>query len=1072
MPAWGPPQGDEVQFPFVVAWSVPTGDDVAFAFTLGSQTVADVTLGDQSAYGTAVFVADDTLRAYPSGFESSVAGEPTLVPGPATLLSAGFDSAAFGTTLVYNFTQYFTARTIEDGAFGTPALYNYTRYLELSGIASPPGSGPNGDRQVPSPAIEYWTRILNLDTRGIAAPTEQFPTTHHVAFYYQYVDFAGRGVSAGSPGTPLIAYAVRYIEPPFIASNIFGAHNIARMQYITITGWESSSVSEDHQLDINLQRLTHLSGASDPAEYGDTQVRNQREIIYPWSIPADDPGFPIVFNLTQQLYVQPYMNTNSDPTEWPDYSPFVENKNRVLGPSPWQSSRFSIIGNIIENKAVPLYPAGLDATLWGPETFIAYRIRTLPLDGWDSFYSSQYTVVYNDARVLAASGWTSSAFGTPTQVINLNRGVTQHSGWVGYEFGTPFIAYAVRTINSGLFYDVNLGGGIPTVRLNPYPIAPAGIDSYRTGGHTTYIFFNIAYAKSANVFAYPRVGEPIVENRNKTLTVFPSDQSLYGQARVFNYNTHITITAGDLQLWGAHLIRERTGRITAAPTSVPVFSVTHQVRNAIPDPPAQQRVEPDGIFIGLLSSPGIIPSPTFNYISVFVDGLAAGGFGTPAFSTNALKPGSIIDLAQVGTPTVIFTQFAYPHGIPWPRAGNENADGSMGESDLQAHEAKPTLFPHTIYAPASDQATAQAVRNHPPNNPHAIDTYVFVSGNHFGDPVVSNYYREIGPVPVHGTPPYSSRFGNPALELGLKYVYPYPIRSLRTGLPVLLNVPQYITFEWYGGWLSEEIPEPNIAHAIVRYMPSPAGLDATEWGTHNVELFNREVALTGIPHRGNPQQDLTNPWGVPLVGFPRVYALDGFDATLWSFVHRVEHKIRNVYPAGWDSFADTQWGLSDWSDRMRVRRTNPPGGIAGIASTTGVGVPDVSHFTRTIVGRGISGYNAGTHAVTAQATLVPDGWDSLEVGDIDRWEADKIKPHGDDLSTMGTPRMMHTLSPAGVSDIVFNAPRIAVPAYPLGIPAIAFAGPTVFDLWGCNNRVVTALPVVTSQTVPQPVVTQ
>lgn len=965
------------------------------------------------------------------------------ITGPHTVATVGFSSSSFG-----NATAYLDDRLVAPG-----------------GIAPPPDTGPNEFRQIPEPWVSFWTRTL-LPT-GIAAPP--FPTTHAVTHEVQFVDFAGNGLHTWSPGNARIDFVVRYIEPPFIASNIFGVHNIARMQYVTISGWESSFLSEDHQLDINLQHLTHHNGVSDPAEYGDTQVRNQREILRPWSIPAEDPGFPIVFNLTQQLLVQPYMDTNSDPTEWPDYSPFVENRNRVLGPSPWQSSRFSIIGNIIENKADPLYPAGFDATLWGSETFIAYRIRTLPFDGWDSFYSSQYTVVYNDARILAAAGWVSSALGVPTQVINLNRGVTQHSGWLGYEFGTAFIAYAIRTIGSGLFYDVP--SGFPTVRLNPYPIAPAGIDSYRTGGHALAIHFNIVYAKSGNVFTNPRVGEPIVENHNKTLTVFPSDQSLYGQARVFNYNTHITITAGDLQVWGAHLIRDRTGRITVAPSAVPVFPVTHRARNVIPDPPAQQRVEPEGIFIGLESQPGIIPSPTFNYISVFPDGLSPGMFGTPELTTNAIKPGSIIDLAQVGEPTFLFTQFAYPYGVPWPRAGNPGSDGSIGESDLIAHETMPRLSPHTIYAPSSDQATAQARLNHPANNPHAIDAFVFVSDNRFGDPIISNYYREIGPVPVHGSPPYSSRFGNPALDLGLKYVYPYPIRSLRTGLPVLFNVPQYITFEWYGGWLSEEIPEPDVDHAVIRYMPSPAGLDATLWGGHNVELLNREVAPAGIPHRGNPQQDLTNPWGVPLVGYPRVYTIGGLDATLWSLVHRVEHRVRSVYPAGWDSFEDTQWRLSDWSDRMRVRRTNPPGGIVGIAPTNGVGVPGVSHYTRTVFGRGPSGYASGWHAVTATAAVAPFGWDSLEVGDIDEWEAGKIKPYGDDLSSMGTPRLIHPLYPAGVYDHAVGDPRVGSSLRLMGIPTIGFDGPSVTDEFGCNTRVVTPLPVLSQQVVSQPVMT-
>jgi hypothetical protein len=1044
MPAWGPPQGDEVQFPFVVAWSAPAGNEVAFAFApsvayvYGSGFVS-------SDFGTLEIALDLTQFLYSSGFESSGFGALVATPGAVTLSVPGADYSVLGTHVVFNFAQY----------------------VELGGIAPPPDTGPNSDRQLPSPTIEYRTKILDLDTRGIGAPA--FPTTHYVAFYTQYVDLAGRGPDGWASGTPQVAFAVRYIEPPFIASNVFGSHVVARTQSLTVTGWESSFISTAHELAINLQRLLHHSGVADQAEYGDTHVRNQHEILQPQTILSGEPGFPIVYNLDRYLLVQPYMDTNSDPTGWPDYGPFVENRNRVLGPSGWQSSRFSIIGNFIENAADPVYPAGLDATLWGQDTFVSHYTRYVDPASWEEFHATHYTIVYNDARVISATGWGSSTLGIPAQVINLNREVRQHTGWVGYEFGTPFAAYAVRTVFQGVFNDVP--SGFPTVRLNPYPIAPVGIDSYRTGGHDVAEHFNIVFAHSTNVHPTQWVGEPIVENRNKTLRVFPSDQSLFGLARVYNYDTHITITAGDLSVWGSHLIRDRTLTIVVAPASIPVIAVSHRVRNDTPDPPATQRIEPESVIIGLLANPGIVSEPVLSRIAVFPDGIAAGAFGAHAVSNNMIRPGSIIDLAQVGTPTLLFTQFLFPFGLPWPRAGNENADGSMGESDLLAHEAVPRFTPHTVYAPAADQATAQARRNHPPNTPHAIDAFTFPDGNRLGMPIVSNQNREIGPVPVHPSPPHSSRFGDPTLTLSIQYVYPFPLRSLRTGLPVILNVPQYITFEWYGGWLSEEIGDTTVAHAVIRYMPTPGGFESSSWGAHTVDLFNREVAPQGIPHRGNPQEGFTNPWGEPLVGFPRMYTVGGLDATLWSLAHRVEHRIRSVYPSGWDSYADTQDDLSGWSDRMRVRRTNPPGGLQGIAPSTGVGTPDVSHYTRTVFSRGPSGYASGWHRVTATAAILPSGWDSLEVGDIDEWEEGKIKPHGDDLSSVGIPRMGHPLYPGSFYDHAIGDSRVGSIVHFLGIPAIGFDGPSVTDEFGCNNRVVTPLPVLSQQVVPQPVVT-
>lgn len=1045
--------GDQIGFAFSKPFAQRVGDQIGFAFGVSDVQEIEVTGWQSAAFGDAFVSADSVQAIEPEGWLSSVFGGTAVTPGLATITPVGFSPMVFG------------GHQIVNTAFG----------IFPGGIAPPPSTGPNSLRQIPDPWVSFWTRVLNVHNYGIPVPTNQIPLTHVVAFEIQFIDLAGRGIDSWASGTARIEFAFREIAPPFIASMIFGTPNVARIQVIDVAGWESSFISHNHQLDINLQRIFHHSGEADPAEYGATHARNQFEVLSPQAILPQTPGFPVVFNYTQQLFVQPYMGSNSDPTQWPTYYPFVENQHRYLGPSGWQSSRFSVIGNIVENTAAPLHPPGLDATLWGPETFIAYRIRHVYPEGWDSFYNTQYTVIHNDAVVLAPQGWASSSFGRPDPVLNLNREVRHHSGPTGPSWGVPFIAPAVRTVFPGLFYDVP--SGFPEVRLNPYPVAPTGIDSYRTGGHDVRERFNIVYPASTNVPSVPRIGEPIVENRNKTLYVFPSDQALYGLARIFNYNTYITATAGETLRWGSHLISYRTKTLVPAPIGAPLISVFHQVRNEIPDPPAPQRVEPGSIFIGTLANPGIVPAPAFNYATIFPGGFASVLYGAPTVTRNAIEPGSIIDLAQVGIPTLLFTQYCYPHGIPWPRMGPANPDGSVGESDLLAHQAKPRITPHTVYAPYGDQATAQARLNHPTSAPHVIDEYTFPAGIRFGYPDVSNQYRTIGPVPNHAGSTGlagSSRVGLGAeVTLRLRYVYPFPIRSFRSGLPVFLNVPQYIGFEWPGGWSSSVVGDATVAFPYVQAMPAPQGFEATLWGNTMVSLFNREVSPQGIPHRGNPQQGFTNPWGLHLVGFPREYVLGGFEATLWG-THRVEHRIRNLYAFGWDSYADTLFDISDWADRMRVTRRNPPGGVAGISSDAAFGLPIVTFYMQTILGRGVASYVSGSHIVRASSHISPTGWVSSAFGDIDEWEAGKIKPHGDDLSAVGYPRLLHPIAPEGIdlgnTTKRVGEPTMGVPIYVFGMPPIGFDGPSVSNPYGCTNRVVTPLPVLSAQDVPTPAI--
>ena len=1014
-----PPEGNKVALNFGPVYTPPAGNKVGLEFAPGGAPPGD---------GQYVF---------PDGWASSGVGQ-VLVTG--TLITPAGWLSSF---------------------VPVPTVANTARVIGGPGIAPPPQTGPNSGRQIPSPWVSFRTRYLTPG--GIAVPTKQIATTHVVAFDTQFIDLAGRGPNPWATGNARVEYAVRYIAPPFIASNVFGSHNVARIQVAAPIGWESSFLSENHELDINLQRVFHHSGEADPTGYGATHIRNQFEVLYPSGWLSQNINFPVVYNLDQYLFVQPYMDTNSDPTQWPSYAPFVENKTRTLGPGGWQSSRFSVIGNIIENTAAPLLPPGLDATIWGSDTFIAHRIRYVGPEGWDSFYNTQYTVIYNNAAVLAPQGWGSAQVGTPEQVINLNRTVRHIFPYGGETVGTAFIAYRVRTVHPNLFYDVP--SGFPEVRFNPHPIAPDGIAPPQFGGHTVYEHFTIAYPKSTNVHAVPWVGEPIVENRNKTLRVFPSDQSLYGLAKVFNYITHLTITAGELTAWGSHLISYRTRTTTVAPISVPVFSVTHRIRNVIPDPPARQLIEPNSVIIGLEGNPGIVPSPRIRLATIYAPSLSeVSTVGQHRVWRNAIElQRGIFTLDQLGTPTLIFTQYCYPAPLPL-----NLPVGVRGDSDT--FSTKPRVTPHTIYAPSSDQATQQAINNHSGGG-HIID-YFAVKG--FGRPDVSNQYRTIGPVPTHYGWSPTSRFGGAAVELRKRYVFPSPVRSLRFGPILFLDVPQYVNLDSSHNGISplNDFGQHTVAPPPVVVTPEvkPSGFVATLWGTHRFELFIRTVSPQGIPHRGNPQQGLTNPWGLPLVGFPRIYQWGGYVLTLWGNTW-VSHKNRELPVEGWNSLSLEDDDLGSFADRMRVRRRNPSDGIIGIGPDSAVGNHTVTHSVRTILSRGISGYNSGDHIVKTASFVLPAGWDSLEVGDIDRWEAGKIKPHGDDLSIMGTPRMLSPLRPSGPADGVVGAPRIGVPLYPLGILEIGFAGPSVSNPFGCTNRVVTPLPVLSQQNVPQPVVT-
>lgn len=1064
-----------------MAYTPPVGDKVALDFAGGPYTPP---VGDKVAldFGSGTPVGD-TRYLFPLAWESSTLG--SLQVTGVRLTPSGWQSSAFGSVSVVN-----AAKAAYPG-----------------GIAPPPSTGTNEFRQVPSPWISFWTRTLDLGTpsRGIGPPA--FPTNHIVAFEIQTLDLAGRGINSAQYGTNVrVEFTSRSVYPFSITSQAIGTALVARVQVVQPSGWANATSFGAHQLDINLQRVLLVGHSiAAPTITDQHQFRNAFEYVRPQHWESLQFNFPVVYNLKQEVFVSKYAS-DADPTAWPPYYPFVENKIRYLRPSGWVSSRFSVIGNIVENGARALYASGWDSFSVGPSSFIAHSTRYLGAQGWDSFYSTQYHVAYNNAKLVLQTGWGSSVVGNPAQVLNLNRTVTHHSGPSDGFYGIPFVAFRVRSVLQRPFADPFWP--VPEIRLNPYPIAPAGIAPPPSTAPSVREHFNILGPTSANVHSVPWVGEPFIRNRNMTVAVYPSDQSLYGRPRVFNYNTNLTgVSGGDMAAWGPVLVSYRTKTLYPAPISLPVFPVLHRIKNDAPDPPAVQRAIVPSVNINGDGTAGFVPKPTMNYLSVFPLGFRSSTFGVATAKNNGIVVPSMVNVDNFGVPYMVGAQYAFPSSIPRSIAivPGQPIPATYGDSDdywtknLQAGYEWPRLSPHIVYAPRGDMATGQAIRNNPPfpePEYHAIDGripagYGLTRNPFFGETWVSLKLRTIGPAPNHSNPntdklsPSSVVSPNATVVLKQRWLFPTGIRSLRFGRIVFWGVPQYITLDaeqngippgdayirGSGGVLYPPNNHTVFFKPLFNRPVYPAGSNMLAVGTHDVQNFNRLVYPVGIPHRGNPQQGLTSPWGTPLVGYPRKYSLGGYEFTLWGNTW-VSHYTRYVGAQGWRSSTLEDYPISGFNDRMRVRYLPRHVSGASVGESLRIGGATVDFGQRSVIAHGFSGYNAGKTVVTSSCVILPAGWDSSEYGDIDRWEAGKVKAHGDDLSAVGAPKLRHPVRPPSFNGAVVGDQRFGFVVYATGLPPIGFAGPSVTDPFGCSMRVVSPLPILSQEFVPLPVVTR
>lgn len=720
--------------------------------------------------------------------------------------------------------------------------------------------------------------------------------SHHVAFYYQFVDQAGQGAGPETFGAAFVDYRVRYLFPTFIAGTSYGTPLVGRQQTLTLTGISPGLIPNIHSLEDFSNKIKVNNGSADPALYGIATLRNQRDILYVqnnyWI--AEQFSTPRVYNKSQFVSPFPYQNTNGDPAGYGSLT--IINRNRVLTTFGHQDSRFSFYAADVYNNARAIQPIGI-TTLWGT-ALVAYRNRTVVPTGFDAFYSGPYHIVYNLARIVSTVGFREDTLGLPV-VFNRNRTVKQFFPYEGGTFGTPFVAYRIRYVGPFPFNDIP--AAYPEVRFNPYPVRPLGIDSYRTGGHDLYIHFNIVAPKSVNVPIDPTIGQPLIENRNKTIGPYAYEQTTFGSSTIQNHKRYILASVGNTNVFGLTLVEDARRRVGPQPFSSHVVSVFAQVRNVIPDPPGQQTIiVPEG------SVSSQFGNPSMGYQTLFLVGIAPPGPSFHSVRTNDIRPPSLPYDDYVGTPSLISARYIYPEQVPYP------APSGAGESDL--FTSKPRLSPNTIYAPGSDQATQQA-KNNNGGAGQVIDQELF------GGLRIEFKNRTIYPLWNSGEiPDLKTLWGNASVDLRTRRIYPSPVRGFRAGdlntnrAQELLNVSVGTTSAFGSTLVYDPAYIPHIA---------PSGIEPLMISLPDITLKNRRVNVLSTE-----EQTL---WGLPLMGYTRRPEFQGYVATQWG-VPRVEYRNRFLHPVGNDMFlsANTLYGFNQ---RMRVSRINPKVQPVGFQAT-------------------------------------------------------------------------------------------------------------------------------------------
>ena len=498
--------------------------------------------------------------------------------------------------------------------------------------------------------------------------------------------------------------------------------------------------------------------------YGWAGVKNYNQYINPkgflgfGEIVEQQWGRSKIWNRTQFI-IQEHASDDGLNPPMPSKLATVLNRNRTLQMFGLLHQRFGY--QQVENGARALLPSGIQSSIESEKTnsFIAFRIRKLPLPSIDPIAISSWTNVRLGAKLLKPSGILASRFGTAS-VENTRRNFRFIGLGVQSIYGNTMVSEAIRTLS----FEQRFTIAPPIISLPKVKYGRRFIEFFATDPMSKYgraevvSRFNKIYPK----YEYKNlVGEPIVRNLTPELRHRGLDLSEFGNAYIGLYKRHILFEGFNSLLLGGHTIADRKQYINASGIANPEITKFHKLEK-----------------IG-----------AGKYITQIVDlnnyGIETENFETdpkkwPVIHQNVIRPDSTKEMTIFGTADVHANSIRVEPGY-WERLfgvailTHKNRSINVAAWTEKLDLGKPSISPHTIYAVV--EAPEQAKINHPPQRLHYVDGLDREPGAIFGNPEISHFHRKIN---VAGKD--LSLFGNSELRQTLFEIKPKGFNSLKFGI--------------------------------------------------------------------------------------------------------------------------------------------------------------------------------------------------------------------------------------------------------------------------------------------------
>lgn len=822
------------------------------------------------------------------------------------------------------------------GEMGEPSVWPRVRWVEATGSTA----ALFGEATV-------WFRSRTLAAEGSDAQIHGAAMVAHARRW-----LLARGAQFSSEGVPAVANADRAIAPASIFERFATGHAMGWARTLRPDGFDATRFGVRIIPD---RQSAYPLGFRE--RYGLPTVFNSRKLVRPAGItttvqPAERWGTARVWNLRQCVTMIFDPDSRLNAPAWPRWTK-IENRNKSVRGI---GSRTDRIGDVqVDNAARPLLPAGIAAPAHAPEYkagMVAYRVRSLALDGLAPPYLSRWTTIWNNAVVAAPTGSDAARFGTAA-AENTRRAFNRIGGFDAAWLGYPMVTPRVRTVTIESRYGIAPPiVRLPEVKLHTRYIDGVGYESAGLGWVSLAIHWTLITPRWTVQNLY---GAPTAHNVTPELRTRGRAADEHGDAFVRLQWRPVAPQGSVVGLFGKSVIAFRDRVVPVQGVRSWAISDRHKVEKLGAPPYSLQTItlarfdqygaDDEGFGIqppGDGAEDPQVPRPVINQQVIYVrQNEPATKFGVARITANTIRvePGYweiLVSEPMVTLKVRTLTVAQFP------------------ESAVFKPE-KPMVSPHTIWA--VKEAPTQAVVNHDAKDLHYINEVPGAERwiNGVGNPSVALQHRTIN---LRFDPDEwrLPGYGNAIVRLGRNYISPPGFRAFRMGWH---EIPGTRILEQFDSEDAALYGEPSIDHIVPvgpRMIAAP-GLDALDVGEQQIELLNRVVSAQGYEatRMGAAKPgDTPYMWQGLRVGPLMPTIPEGFGADLHG-EQWISHRVREVHPAGFDGF-QSEYQLEAFEQRMRVTRRAPSATIAarsllaaGAHPDSVLGTPDVRpgvHFIR------------------------------------------------------------------------------------------------------------------------------